>query len=429
MCFKVSLLLSTSYVFTLYRPQNDGVSIFESISEKIDTILLSQPSASIHICGDFNIHHKEWLIHSNTTDFEGRYCHNFALAYELSQIIDGPTRVPDVTGHTPSLLDLFLTSSPNTCTHSICSPLGSSDHCLIEVNIESKCVQTNDVPFHRRVFRYSKADWNGFRNFISDIPLTFIFSHGPSKSASLLSDWVSTGMECFIPSKVFQLKPNSHPWFTPECAAAIAHRNHFFHLYQKNRRVDTQAKFRTTRNHCKRVIRNPQSGYAKSIRDQVRNQKIGSRQFRKITNKVLNQGKSSIPNLLVDNSIVTSSADKANIFASLFAKNSTLDDLGQSPPDFPLVTSTKLENFKVTAKEVSKLIKELDSSKATGPDGIPVIVLKHLSPELSPILAKLFNNCLKGKTFPSIWKTSMVCPVFKNSVPSYQSLEYYQQIF
>ena len=69
----------------------------------------------------------------------------------------------------------------------------------------------------------------------------------------------------------------------------------------------------------------------------------------------------------------------------------------------------------MTARQISNLIRNLDSTKATGPDGIPVVVLKHLSPELSPILAKLFNRCLKLKCFPSIWKSSSVCPVFKNN--------------
>ena len=44
-----------------------------------------------------------------------------------------------------------------------------------------------------------------------------------------------------------------------------------------------------------------------------------------------------------------------------------------------------------------------------------MVVLKHLSPELSPILAKLFNRCLKERCFPTSWKTSAVCPVFKNA--------------
>ena len=42
-----------------------------------------------------------------------------------------------------------------------------------------------------------------------------------------------------------------------------------------------------------------------------------------------------------------------------------------------------------------KVITNLDSSKASGPDCILVVVLKNCEPELSYILAKLFNMCLR----------------------------------
>ena len=63
---------------------------------------------------------------------------------------------------------------------------------------------------------------------------------------------------------------------------------------------------------------------------------------------------------------------------------------------------------------VKKVITNLDSSKVSGPHCIPVVVLKNCEPELSYILAKLFNMCLKESCFPYCWKVSTVVPVFKN---------------
>ena len=63
---------------------------------------------------------------------------------------------------------------------------------------------------------------------------------------------------------------------------------------------------------------------------------------------------------------------------------------------------------------VKKVIINLDLSKASGPDCIPVVVLKNCEPELSYILAELFNKCLKESCFPDCWKVSSVVPVFKN---------------
>ena len=63
---------------------------------------------------------------------------------------------------------------------------------------------------------------------------------------------------------------------------------------------------------------------------------------------------------------------------------------------------------------VKKIITNLDSSKASGPDCIPVVVLKNCESELSYILAKIFNKCLKESCFPDCWKVSLVVPGFKN---------------
>ena len=63
---------------------------------------------------------------------------------------------------------------------------------------------------------------------------------------------------------------------------------------------------------------------------------------------------------------------------------------------------------------VKKVITNLNSSKASGPDCIPVVVLKNCETELSYILAELFNMCLKESCFPDCWKVSGVVLVFQN---------------
>ena len=55
----------------------------------------------------------------------------------------------------------------------------------------------------------------------------------------------------------------------------------------------------------------------------------------------------------------------------------------------------------------------LDLSKASSPDCIPVVVLKNCEPELSYILTELFNKGLKESCFPDCWKVSSVVSVFK----------------
>ena len=63
---------------------------------------------------------------------------------------------------------------------------------------------------------------------------------------------------------------------------------------------------------------------------------------------------------------------------------------------------------------VKKVITNLDSSKVSVPDCIPAVVLKNCEPELSYILAELFNMCFKVYCFPGCCKFSSVVPIFKN---------------
>ena len=110
----------------------------------------------------------------------------------------------------------------------------------------------------------------------------------------------------------------------------------------------------------------------------------------------------------------SSASDKAKLFAEKFSKNSNLDDSGISLPVFLSRTNLKLHNIFITPKMVKKVIANLDLSIASGPDCIPVVVLKNCEPELSYILAELFSKCLKESYFPHCWKVSSVVPVFKN---------------
>ena len=71
-------------------------------------------------------------------------------------------------------------------------------------------------------------------------------------------------------------------------------------------------------------------------------------------------------------------------------------------------------NISVCHKMVKKVIMNIDLSKTSGPDCIPVVVLRNCQSELSYILAELFNKCLKESCFPDCWKVSSFVSVFKN---------------
>ena len=145
-------------------------------------------------------------------------------------------------------------------------------------------------------------------------------------------------------------------------------------MHQKDKSSDSKVKLRQASNRCKRVLEAAKLAYANETKESITSQKIGSRDFCRISNSVLNKGKSAIPSK----------------------------------------TNLKLHNIYVTPKMVKKVIINLDLSQASDPDCIPVLALKNCESGLFFILAELLNKCLKESSFPDCWKISSVILVIKN---------------
>ena len=62
---------------------------------------------------------------------------------------------------------------------------------------------------------------------------------------------------------------------------------------------------------------------------------------------------------------------------------------------------------------VKKCIERLNEKKASGPDKIPIKVLKQCSTELAPILTSIFQQSLSTGEIPLDWKHANVVPIFK----------------
>ena len=140
-------------------------------------------------------------------------------------------------------------------------------------------------------------------------------------------------------------------------------------------------------------------------------QKLGSQGFWQTSNSVLNKGKYLIPPLFNNPEVLSSASDKAKLFTENFSKNSNLDD-SFSLTVFSSKTNLKL-HISVNPKMVKKVITNLNSSKTSGPDCIPVVVLKYYEAESSNMLPELFNMCLKQSCSPDCWNISSVVFVFK----------------
>ena len=159
-----------------------------------------------------------------------------------------PTRISDYDSHSLALSDFFLSSDASICSTMALPSMGNSDHVVVSVSIDVPANSHRDASFHPIAYDYSHADWDGLWDHLRDVPWEDIFQLGASAAASEFCEWIQVRIDVYIPHRKYQVKPHSSPWFSAACTAAIVHRNHFFHLYPKDKSSDSKVKFRQASN-------------------------------------------------------------------------------------------------------------------------------------------------------------------------------------
>ena len=113
---------------------------------------------------------KDCLSYSGGTDRPGELCYNFSIVNDVTQIVKFPTRITDCDSHSPALLDLFISSDASISSTMAFLPMGNSDHFVVSVSIDFPINSKQDIPFHRVAYDYPRADWDGLRDHLRDVP-------------------------------------------------------------------------------------------------------------------------------------------------------------------------------------------------------------------------------------------------------------------
>ena len=164
----------------------------------------------------------------------------------------------------------------------------------------------------------------------------------------------------YIPHRKYQVKPNSSPWFSAACAVAIIHRNHFFHLYQKDKSSESKVKFRQASNYCKRVLEAAKLAHANKTKEFITSQKLGSWTFGKLP--IVNLQKVNLLYLLYSTTrgCCLLHLIKQNCLLKTFLRTLILmTQVSLYIPVFSSRTNLKPHNISITPKMVKKVIMNL----------------------------------------------------------------------
>ena len=111
-----------------------------------------------------------------------------------------------------------------------------------------------------------------------------------------------------------------------------------------------------------------------------------------------------------NNKLAVSNHDKCIVFNDYFASVFTTDD--DLLPVFPSRLPAG-ESLDTVLFSFDKALKSLPSKCSTTPDGFSSDFLKTLAPAIAFPLSLLYDMSMRMGHMPLVWKTALVCPVFK----------------
>ena len=118
-----------------------------------------------------------------------------------------------------------------------------------------------------------------------------------------------------------------------------------------------------------------------------------------------------IPTLKRNGRLESDNRCKAEILNDQFKSVFTTEN--DNPPQEAEPTIPSMPDITINLEDVTKLLKNLNPNKASGPDGISPRILQLAADELAPALCVIFQKSLDTGEIPKTWLQANISPIFK----------------
>ena len=190
-------------------------------------------------------------------------------------------------------------------------------------------------------------------------------------------------------------------------------RNRKHKLWNKYIRSKSDTDFQhycKVRNELRNLTRTLRINYENKL---VSNVKINPRQFWKYVNSQLKVHPKIDSLQCLDNTVSHLDSEKSEQLNKYFSSVFTREDSSDIPPFSLDADIDPLTDVEFTPCAVHTKLINLDPSKASGPEGWPILSLKECAQQLSIPLSILFSKSFNSSSLPTTWKEAFVTPIYK----------------
>jgi hypothetical protein len=367
--------------------------------------------AATMMVGDFNLN-IEWS--QGAPKPHGPLAESFLAAFHdmfFEQFVNEPTRYSDTC---ESLLDLFLCDVPAIVISAEVLP-GVSDHeavlATLSVTLEPR-KETRLPPKHN----FRRANWPLLRELLEQrLPVVDCSSVDVEKA---WTDWQSSLWECIdlcVPMGTGRYRA-SHPWVSKEAVKLIRQRDKAYKSWRSaERRLASAEEINERKVHFQSLKKKTTSTLTTAMDEYLH--KLGQgpegqKQMWKYIHSV-SKSYSNECSFNVGGRLTSDPVEVADGFSDGFMGNFTSAQVGVASAR-RLAVDSVLDDFVITSDQVAKLLAAVRPNAATGPDGIPGVVLHECASALAPTLTEIFKVSVKLGFLPVDWKSAHVIPIYKN---------------
>ena len=402
-------------ISSFYRVGTLGSENHDLVKDYLVT-LASKKRLDRHVLiGDLNFPEITWPDTSTTVELHRKFINLLMTELGHTQLINKPTH------KSGNILDLLFTNISDLIND--VNVLGykeacSSDHFAINFKINLDVSQKKSVK--RKVYNYKKADWKSINFDLKRIDWAlFVGTHNPHKSWPFLREALNKLCDKHIPKKTvnYQFQP---PWFDADCEKILHDKEKW--RSKANSETGTeedQQKFCKLRKKFKKIM-------DEKMRLNVEDDSDPSLISKKFWKHVKSKTKSTrIPETVwYKDKFRTNLQDQANLFNEFFFAQ--FSDKSSYDVEININPNDRLIDLHFHELDVLLLLKDINPSKAAGPDGIHGMVLKNCAASLAKPLSIIFNISYVTGCIPEDWKLASIVPIHKKDEKG--SVENYRPI-
>ena len=405
-------------ISSYYRPPNQSdESYLNKAYDEISTLRKASKKSVFILGGDFNVPDVSWKDNfiTSSTHYPKRVSETFldiASDLGLEQMVQFPTRGENT-------LDLIFTSHPSYQERCKSLPPISerSDHDIVLFDTAHQPVRSR--PKRRTIYLWKKADTEGIKTAFTKYSVKFFSSSFTSVDNMWqeIKGTINQVISDHVPTKRTAAR-HTHPWVDTKLRRAMRRK---YRAYMKAKHTKSPAdweRYRRIKYQNQRDLRTAHKRYMEDVVS--KDLKDKPKMFWSYIKSRRQESTGVAPLKNKDGFIHRNSSSKVEILNDQFVSAYTREDKTNMPSKGPSPHPT-MEKINVQSKGVHKLLSDLKTHKATGPDSIPAYVLKSAAIQLAPILTRLYQYSLDFGEIPPDWKNAFVVPIFKKGekhVPS-----------